>query len=33
VFVVALGVVAVLIVVVSVYVVSSTRWGDRWYRR
>jgi hypothetical protein len=33
VFVVALGMVAVLITVVSVYVASSTRWGDRWYRR
>ena len=33
VFVVALGVVALVITVVSLYVVSSTRWGDRWYRR
>ncbi len=33
VFVVALGVVALLITVISVYVASSTRWGDRWYRR
>ena len=33
VFVVALGVIALLITVVSVYVASSTRWGDRWYRR
>jgi len=32
VFVVALGVVAVLIVVVGVYVISSTWWSDRWYR-
>jgi hypothetical protein len=33
VFVVALAVVALLITVASVYVASSTRWGDRWYRR
>ncbi len=33
VFVVALAVVALVIMVVSVYVASSTRWGDRWYRR
>ena len=33
VFVVALGVVALLITVASLYVASSTRWGDRWYRR
>jgi hypothetical protein len=33
VFVVALGVIALLITVVSLYVASSTRWGDRWYRR
>ncbi len=33
VFVVALGVVALVITVVSLYVASSTRWGDRWYRR
>jgi hypothetical protein len=32
-FVVALAVVALLITLVSVYVASSTRWGDRWYRR
>ena len=33
VFVVALGVIALVITVVSVYVAYSTRWGDRWYRR
>ncbi len=33
VFVVALGVVALVITAVSLYVASSTRWGDRWYRR
>ncbi len=33
VFVVALAVVALVITVVSVYVASSPRWGDRWYRR
>ena len=33
VFVVALGVVALVITVASIYVASSTRWGDRWYRR
>ncbi len=32
-FVVALGVVALVITVVSLYVASSPRWGDRWYRR
>ncbi len=32
-FVVALGVVALLITAVSLYVASSTMWGDRWYRR
>ena len=33
VFVVALSVIALLITVLSLYVASSTRWGDRWYRR
>jgi hypothetical protein len=33
VFAVALAVVALLILVVGGYVVSSIRWGDRWYRR
>ncbi len=33
VFVVALGAVALVIAVASLYVASSTRWGDRWYRR
>ncbi len=32
-FVVALAAVALVITAVSVYVASSTRWGDRWYRR
>ncbi len=33
VFAVALGVVALVITAVSLYVASSPRWGDRWYRR
>jgi hypothetical protein len=33
VFAVALTAISVLIVVVGAYVVSSTRWGDRWYGR
>ena len=33
VFVVALAVVALVITFASIYVASSTRWGDRWYRR
>ena len=33
VFVVALAVVALVITVASLYVASSTRWGDRWYGR
>lgn len=32
-FAAALSVVALVIVVVGGYVVSSIRWGDRWYRR
>ena len=32
VFAVALAVVALVIVAVGGYVVSSARWGDRWYR-
>ena len=32
-FSVALGVIAVVITVFAVYVVSSTMWGDRWYRK
>jgi hypothetical protein len=32
-FVVALGLIAVLITFFAVYVVSSTMWGGRWYRR
>jgi hypothetical protein len=33
VFAVALAIVALLILLVGGYVVSSIRWGDRWYRR
>ena len=33
VFALALSVVALVIVAVGGYVVSSTRWGDRWYGR
>ena len=32
-FVVALGAITVLITFFAVYVVSSTMWGGRWYRR
>jgi hypothetical protein len=32
-FVVALGLIAVLITFFAVYVISSTMWGGRWYRR
>lgn len=32
-FSVALGAVALLIVLFGVYVVSSTMWSGRWYRR
>ncbi len=32
-FAVALAVISLAIVVVGGYVVSSTRWGDRWYGR
>ncbi|MEA2686258.1 MAG: hypothetical protein QOE93_1453 [Actinomycetota bacterium] len=32
-FSIALGTMALLITVFAVYVVSSTRWSDRWYRR
>jgi hypothetical protein len=32
-FVVALGLVSVLITFFAVYVVSSTMWGGRWYRK
>ncbi|MGI9033819.1 MAG: hypothetical protein ACR2HY_09130 [Acidimicrobiales bacterium] len=31
-FVVALSAIAVLIGLFAVYVVSTTMWGDRWYR-
>lgn len=33
VFAIALGSIAVLILLFSVYVVSTTVWGDRWVRR
>jgi hypothetical protein len=33
VFAIALSVIAVVIVLVGGYVVSSIRWGDRWYGR
>jgi hypothetical protein len=33
VFGVALGIVALLIVVFAGYVISTTVWGDRWARR
>ncbi len=32
-FAVALGFVALLITLFSLYVLSSTMWGDRWYGR
>jgi hypothetical protein len=32
-FVVALGLIAVLITFFAAYVLSSTMWGGRWYRR
>ena len=32
-FAIALGVVALLITLFSVYVVSTTMWGNRWFRR
>jgi len=32
-FVIALGAIAILIVFFALYVVSSTMWGGRWYRR
>ena len=32
-FVVALGTIAVVIVLFAVYVVSSTFWADRWVRK
>ena len=32
-FAVALAVVALVILVVGGYVISSIRWGRRWYRR
>ena len=32
VFAVALSVVALVILAVGGYVMSSARWGDRWYR-
>ena len=32
-FVVALGVIAVIITFFALYVLSSTMWGGRWYGR
>jgi membrane protein implicated in regulation of membrane protease activity len=32
-FSIALGAVTLLITFFALYVVSSTMWGDRWYRR
>lgn len=32
-FVIALGVVAAIITAFAVYVVSTTVWADRWFRR
>ncbi len=32
-FSIALGTITLLITVFGIYVVSSTRWSDRWYRR
>jgi hypothetical protein len=33
VFSVALGVVTVLVTLFALYVVSTTMWGNRWFRR
>ena len=33
VFAIALSIIALVIVLVGGYVVSSIRWGERWYRR
>ncbi|HEX2851231.1 MAG TPA: hypothetical protein VHN98_11780 [Acidimicrobiales bacterium] len=33
VFAIALGSIAVLIMFFSIYVISSTMWGNRWIRR
>ena len=33
VFAIALGAIAVLITFFSIYVISSTMWGNRWIRR
>jgi hypothetical protein len=32
-FSIALGTITLLITAFGIYVVSSTRWSDRWYRR
>jgi hypothetical protein len=32
-FSIALGAIALLITLFAAYVVWSTTWGDRWYRR
>ncbi|MEA2827941.1 MAG: hypothetical protein QOG43_2380 [Actinomycetota bacterium] len=31
-FSIALGTITLLVTGFGIYVVSSTRWGDRWYR-
>lgn len=33
VFSVALGAITLVITAFAAYVASTTRWGDRWYRR
>jgi hypothetical protein len=32
-FAIALGAITVLITCFALYVISSTTWGDRWYRK
>ena len=32
-FSIALGLIAIFITVFAVYVISSTLWSDRWFRR
>ena len=33
VFAIALGVITVLVTLFAAYVVSTTMWGNRWFRR
>ncbi len=33
VFATALGIVALMVVLFAAYVISSTAWGDRWFRK